>query len=247
MHHVPVATFASHGLSPSQPYIANSEVKIVGNTNGCGGHLKLPVPVEQFGTVAASMPCTQQDYQVIVQLAGALGQPNPCQNAFSKPSLGDEVCQQLNSQVISCIFSMVTVWVKECAGEYWEHNLTFRARPVQQAAFAAPQPQTMMVAIPSGSSSGTVLEVSAPNGQPMHVTVPAGAAPGAMISVPVPQVVAPQPVVHSGQMLHSIVVPPGTVPGEMLVYNSPDGRSMQVPVPQGVKPGQSFQFNAAMP
>ena len=235
------------GNAPSQPYVANGEVKIVGNTNGCGGQLVLPVAVEQFGAVATSMPCTHQEYEAIVAIAAPLGRPIPCQNGFSKPRLGDEICQQLNAQVLACTFSMNTVWVQECAGKYWEYSLTFRPRVAQQAGFGAPQPQTMMVAVPSGSTSGTVLEVQGPSGQLMHVTVPAGAAAGAMISVAVPHAVAPQSVVQSGHMLHSIVVPPGTMPGETLVYTSPDGRSMQVQVPQGVQPGQSFEFNAAMP
>lgn len=235
------------GNAPSHPQIANGEVQIVGNTNGCGGELRLPVAIAQFAAVSSSMPCTQQEYQTIVQLAAPLGVPVYCQNAFSKPSLGDQICQQLNATVPSCSFSMHTAWVKECAGEYWEYSLSFRTRAMQQVMQGgAPQPQTMMVTAPLGSTVGTVVRVQTANGQQMDVTVPNGVAPGIPFSVALPSMVAPSTTAPA-QTLHSIVVPPGTNPGEMLVYTSPDGRSMQVQVPERVQPGQSFQFNASMP
>ena len=72
------------GNAPSQPHIANGEVQIVGDTNGCHAQLHLPVPIEQFAAVAVSMPCTQQEYQTIVQIAAPLGASPANQVFFAK-------------------------------------------------------------------------------------------------------------------------------------------------------------------
>ena len=117
------------GNSPSQPSLVNgaqpseSQFTIIGNTNPCGGSmLLLPVTVEQFSAVGM-MPCTQQEYQAILQLAAPLGEGQHCQSAWSKPQLGDEVCQRLNAQIPSCAFHVTTVWTVDCCvGKYWEHS-----------------------------------------------------------------------------------------------------------------------------
>eukprot|EP01046_Picozoa_sp_COSAG06_P039934 COSAG06_NODE_4777_length_3961_cov_8.311823_3_plen_255_part_00 len=248
------------GNAPSQPHVANGEVRIVGNTNACGGGARLlaPVGTDQFNAVAASMPCTQQEYLAILQVAAPLGEAVACQSALSKPSLGDQICAQLNAQIPSCAFSMNTVWVKECGGEYWEYSLTFRSRggqmmmgvPQPQTMAGAPPPQqTMMVTVLADSRPGTVLQMQAPDGQPMQVTVPEGVAPGESFPVGLPPAVAAAaapapPAPAPGTTLHSIVVPPGTAPGETLQYTGPNGHTMQVVVPPGVLPGQSFEFSA---
>jgi hypothetical protein len=68
-----------------------------------------------------------------------------------------------------------------------------------------------------------------------------------------PQIVQPQPYVVPQQQqsvqpiqqpaskVMSVVVPPDSVSGNMILVNSPDGQAIQVQVPIGVGPGQQFQ------
>ena len=59
----------------------------------------------------------------LVKLAAPLGEGQHCQSAWSKPQLGDEVCQRLNAQIPSCAFHVTTVWTVDCCvGKYWGHS-----------------------------------------------------------------------------------------------------------------------------
>ena len=136
------------------------------------------------------------------------------------------------------------------------------ARPGQRIQAALPDGRTIQVAMPAGLLPGQQFQVAVP---PM-VQQPQSAPPPQQQFAPPPQpqlapppqpqfapppqpqfapppqpqlAPPPQPLAPGPQTL-VVRAPPGAMPGSMLQVATPDGRLVQVIVPVGVSPGQSF-------
>jgi hypothetical protein len=130
----------------------------------------------------------------------------------------------------------------------------YQPQPVLQQAMPAPQPppmQKMMVPVPIGVGPGHILRVQTPAGL-MQVTVPPHAIPGQMFEMMVPGAPPPpppQPMYAQPppqpqvQKLSAVAVVPG---GQQMQVQTPAGM-MNVTVPVGIQPGQTFQFQIQAP
>mmetsp|Transcript_43687 Transcript_43687/g.81463 ORF Transcript_43687/g.81463 Transcript_43687/m.81463 type:complete len:385 (-) Transcript_43687:278-1432(-) len=114
---------------------------------------------------------------------------------------------------------------------------------------------TFPVAIPAGVMPGQTLTVTSPEGRNFVITVPAGATTGSIIrvqrgSAPAESSAAAAPVpANAGdapsmeKMLVHIAVPEGIRPGQLLGVQVPDGRTLNVAVPEGAGSQLQLEFD----
>jgi hypothetical protein len=136
-----------------------------------------------------------------------------------------------------------------------------RADAQREAAVEAKKHgRTMLVTVPAGSTSGTRVRVQTPAGL-VEVTIPAGVNPGQSFEIQYElptsgggvcePAAAPQPPAFSStsQLQHRtmlVTVPPGSTPGTRVRVQTPAGL-VEVKVPAGVAPGQSFEIQYVLP
>jgi hypothetical protein len=100
-------------------------------------------------------------------------------------------------------------------------------------------PEAWAATVPDGARPGEMMQFDAPDGMRMQVAVPDDKKPGDRFQV----MLARHPAAIQGQA--SLIVPEGAWPGRLLEFVAPDGTTMQVPVPDGKKPGDLFQVQLA--
>jgi hypothetical protein len=116
-------------------------------------------------------------------------------------------------------------------------------QPVQptaprQATQLMPPRQVLQVQIPHHWTPGQPVIVAVAGGGQMQVMPPPGSLAGQMITVqpPAMQVQAIVPTIMN------VTIPANVFTGTMLALQTPDGRTVQVAVPAGMEPGQTFQI-----
>lgn len=121
-----------------------------------------------------------------------------------------------------------------------------------RAAQAAPQP--MQVDMPPGAVGGYSITMVGPDGQQYQTFVPPGLMPAQFFVFHVPARAATAPPTQTVQvevpsgydsLWCSALHPehPKHPEGRSLIVMGPDGKQFTVAVPDGLRPGQSFQFN----
>mmetsp|Transcript_56811 Transcript_56811/g.122834 ORF Transcript_56811/g.122834 Transcript_56811/m.122834 type:complete len:288 (+) Transcript_56811:72-935(+) len=97
------------------------------------------------------------------------------------------------------------------------------------------EPQSMAVTVPDGILPGQLIQFKAPDGTMMQVAVPEGKQPGEEFEVRLGR-----PPDESAQMM-MLKVPEGCIPGQEVQFSTPDGAKMQVAIPEGKMPGDTFK------
>lgn len=121
-------------------------------------------------------------------------------------------------------------------------------QPQPQVVVQQPQQQSELLSVqcPQTAGPGSTIQITV-RGQLMQVQVPQGVAPGTNFTISVPKTMAVpevQAVPVQQPQLMTATVPAGAFGGSMINV-SVNGRAMQVQVPQGLNPGQQFQFSVA--
>lgn len=88
-------------------------------------------------------------------------------------------------------------------------------------------PPGQQVVVPEGAVEGSVFDCEV-DGTLVHATVPAGKAPGDVFEALPPALV--------------VMIPPSARKGDILEFSDASGRAFQVPVPEGLVPGQYFSL-----
>lgn len=113
---------------------------------------------------------------------------------------------------------------------------------------------TCSIFIPEGATAGTKLQHRTPDGQELDLTVPEGCPPGARLILSQDPSTGrwscmvdpgrPQGPLESGASpsTFSLVVPATAMPGSTLTHRMPDGRELDITVPEGVLPGSTLVF-----
>lgn len=130
--------------------------------------------------------------------------------------------------------------------ETGQWSCTAEATPSKPSAAAAPQSFSMVV--PPDATPGTMLPFNLPDGRQLDIAVPPGVPPGSTLTLsqdPVTKAWSceaelpklPAAPARGAPPTASVVVPPDAVPGSMLSCTTPDGRQLDIAVPEGVPPG----------
>jgi len=117
---------------------------------------------------------------------------------------------------------------------------------------AAAGPQKFTITVPESAKPGTPLYHTTPDGKELEFAVPAGVPPGYLLNftqdphtgkwgctAEPPPTEAP-PVEKAEPLKASCVVPPGALPGTTLPCYTPDGRELEITVPEGVPAGSTL-------
>ena len=106
----------------------------------------------------------------------------------------------------------------------------------------------MAIECPEGVEPGQALIVGGPDGQDVEVIVPEGVGPGDTFEVDVGGGGEEEEEAAEGQEdwtprsgVMDITVPDGVEPGQALLVTAPDGEDVEVIVPEGLGPGDTFQ------
>jgi hypothetical protein len=106
----------------------------------------------------------------------------------------------------------------------------------------------MAIECPEGVEPGQALIVGGPDGQDVEVIVPEGVGPGDTFEVDVGGGGEEEEEAAEGQEdwtprsgVMDITVPDGVEPGQALLVTAPNGEDVEVIVPEGLGPGDTFQ------
>mmetsp|Transcript_14440 Transcript_14440/g.25398 ORF Transcript_14440/g.25398 Transcript_14440/m.25398 type:complete len:231 (-) Transcript_14440:167-859(-) len=103
-------------------------------------------------------------------------------------------------------------------------------------------PQELTFEAPAGVAPGVPICIAGPLG-PMFVPMPEGLQPGDTCVVRLGPPEGDRPDVASPGLVVMVEVPCGAIPGDQVLFHSPEGCVMCVPVPPGVRPGNFFAAN----
>jgi hypothetical protein len=113
-------------------------------------------------------------------------------------------------------------------------------------------PQELSITCPDGSGPGDLLIIEGPDGEDIEVVVPDGVGPGETFEYDLDagtgtdvQDTSPGSSPTFELELMTVECPVGSAAGDVLEVMSPRGQPMIVTVPDGVRPGDAFEFEAS--
>eukprot|EP01052_Picozoa_sp_SAG31_P000672 SAG31_NODE_19_length_35031_cov_42.510707_23_plen_249_part_00 len=114
-------------------------------------------------------------------------------------------------------------------------KIRFRITP-EDATASQSRFCTLEVIVPPGAVPGQTIQVRAPNGEVISVQVPHGARNGQRIQFQVDNRYSRKPITLE------LLVPPGSMPGQLITIADPQGRQHTVQIPNNATPGSRIRF-----
>ena len=118
------------------------------------------------------------------------------------------------------------------------------------AAETQPDSSVITILCPEGSQEGEMIAITLPDGRDMEVTIPEGMEPGDELEIEIEISTEEAMGVEEAEdeeeeegsiMLVTILCPAGLGPGGSTLIGLPDGRELEVIIPDGVEPGDEFE------
>jgi len=127
------------------------------------------------------------------------------------------------------------------------HSGTMLQAPVPEGKFPGdefavfvPDPKFLVkMEVPQGRKEGDQVEFQLEDGRRIPIAIPPGKKAGDQFEAFVPPMPAPPTI--------ELTVPDGCKAGDMVQFQDPNGQTMQVQVPEGKAPGQTFQVVLTQP
>lgn len=148
-----------------------------------------------------------------------------------------EICMDRESaQHLEHLVHLINACVCSCMIAQQEIQLRATEQAFQAQPYTGPPEYVFVVLPPVQQNMVQAAQALRMSGQPPLATPPA---PQGMLAEPLAPAPAPGGLVAHGRQV-MITVPQGTSPGQLVVFQTPEGNQSQVAVPQGLTPGQQF-------